>query len=560
MTSTSEIADPGPQAVERALDRRLRVRVEGRGRLVEKQHRRLERQRPGEHHPLLLADREPGRATLGEVGVEAGEVEEPLDVRLAPGELGGEAEVVLDRALEQRRELRDQADLAPQLERVELAARRGPVEDGARVGVGEPIEQAQRPWTCPTPRARRSRSPPPGAGRSASAAPGSPARESCTRSSSKSMLRLSGHRPASSDPDRPRADARHPRRRATGRGRLGLRGQVGRRPGAADRRPRRGPDHAPGRRRRDRALPGAGDAAARPARASRGPRRGDRRLRRAGAAQLPAPAAADGARPRGTIRARAAETPVAFVAFDLLWLDGRSLCDEPYEERRRLLAGLGVEDGKLAGAAPPRRRRVGAVAGRARARPRGRSSPSASAAPTGPDSAAASGSRSETARGQELRDRRLDARVGQPRRPGRLVARRHCDRSPAEARAAASASASSTRAASAPGSPRRRSTASPRWSSRSGATNARSSSARTHAASRAARPRPGRGAGLGRAPARLRGRVHRVDPRGHPAPAVVQGAARRQGPARESCERPDGARAPATQDRVRRQRAGGLRR
>lgn len=47
----------------------------------------------------------------------------------------------------------------------------------------------------------------------------------------------------------------------------------------------------------------------------------------------------------GTIRARAAETPVAFVAFDLLWLDGRSLCDEPYEERRRLLAGLGVEDG-----------------------------------------------------------------------------------------------------------------------------------------------------------------------------------------------------------------------
>jgi bifunctional non-homologous end joining protein LigD len=45
-----------------------------------------------------------------------------------------------------------------------------------------------------------------------------------------------------------------------------------------------------------------------------------------------------------TIRARAAEVPVAYVAFDLLWLDGRSLLDEPYEERRRLLAGLGLDD------------------------------------------------------------------------------------------------------------------------------------------------------------------------------------------------------------------------
>ena len=49
---------------------------------------------------------------------------------------------------------------------------------------------------------------------------------------------------------------------------------------------------------------------------------------------------------------------------------------------------------------------------------------------------------------------------------------------------------------------------------------------------RPARPRPRRRAGLGRARARLRGRVHRVDARGHAAPAVVQGPARRQGPAR----------------------------
>ena len=41
-----------------------------------------------------------------------------------------------------------------------------------------------------------------------------------------------------------------------------------------------------------------------------------------------------------TIRLRAAETPATYVAFDLLWLDGRSLIAAPYEERRAALAGL----------------------------------------------------------------------------------------------------------------------------------------------------------------------------------------------------------------------------
>jgi bifunctional non-homologous end joining protein LigD len=44
-----------------------------------------------------------------------------------------------------------------------------------------------------------------------------------------------------------------------------------------------------------------------------------------------------------TIRRRVAEVPVTFVAFDLVWLDGRSLVDEPYERRRELLAGLGFD-------------------------------------------------------------------------------------------------------------------------------------------------------------------------------------------------------------------------
>lgn len=41
-----------------------------------------------------------------------------------------------------------------------------------------------------------------------------------------------------------------------------------------------------------------------------------------------------------TIRLRAAETPATYVAFDLLWLDGRALCPEPYLRRRELLAEL----------------------------------------------------------------------------------------------------------------------------------------------------------------------------------------------------------------------------
>ena len=45
----------------------------------------------------------------------------------------------------------------------------------------------------------------------------------------------------------------------------------------------------------------------------------------------------------GRIRLRMADTPVTYVAFDLLALDGRPLLDQPYEARREALAALGFD-------------------------------------------------------------------------------------------------------------------------------------------------------------------------------------------------------------------------
>ena len=84
MTSTSEIPSRRRRSARVSSTARLGLGVERRGRLVEQQHPRLQRQRPGEHRPLLLADREPGAVAIGVARVEPGEVEQPVDVRLAP--------------------------------------------------------------------------------------------------------------------------------------------------------------------------------------------------------------------------------------------------------------------------------------------------------------------------------------------------------------------------------------------------------------------------------------------------------------------------------------------
>ena len=161
-----------------------------------------------------------------------------------------------------------------------------------------------------------------------------------------------------------------------------------------------------------------------------------------------------------TIRVRAAETPATYVAFDLLWLDGRSLLAEPYERRRELLAGPRLRRPQLAGAGASRRRRRAPLGGDPRAPgPRGDRRQAAAAAPTGPGSAAASGSRSATGRGQELVIGGWMPGEGSPRRAGRVAAGRPLGRDPRGGGAASGArSGSSTPAASAPASPRRCST------------------------------------------------------------------------------------------------------
>jgi len=45
-------------------------------------------------------------------------------------------------------------------------------------------------------------------------------------------------------------------------------------------------------------------------------------------------------------RALSAQVPVSYLAFDLLWLDGRSLLQQRYARRRELLEALGLEGGR----------------------------------------------------------------------------------------------------------------------------------------------------------------------------------------------------------------------
>ena len=233
-----------------------------------------------------------------------------------------------------------------------------------------------------------------------------------------------------------------------------------------------------------------------------------------------------------TIRARAAETPATYVAFDLLWLDGESLLAEPYERRRELLAGLEfdgpswqapahhVGDGARLWEAVRAQGLEGIVAKRLQS-------------PYRPGQRSREWLKVRYRRGQELViGGWMPGEGSRGGRVGSLLVG-HWDATPEEAKSL--------------GRPQRLVYA---GGVGTGFTQemldrlhgAAGAAAPRHLAVRAGRgprgqvppagPRPRRRAGLGRAGADRRVRVHGVDPRGHPAPIGVQGPARRQGPAR----------------------------
>ena len=304
MTQTTSTSSRSRSSSERLLDRPRGLRVERRGRLVEQQHPRLERQRPGEHRPLLLADRElrAARARRSSASSPARSSSRSTSGS-RPARLGGEADVVGDRALEQRRQLRHQHDLAAELERVAVADVGAPVADGPGLGVGEAVEQPQQGRLAG---ARRPRE----AGRAGRDPGAELAQHLLAAAREAHPLELEGRsrqRPPcdyrgmapQADATQPRADAGAAGEGAADRRRLGLEIKwdgiraltyVDDRGLRIARPPRRRPHPSLSRVRGDR----------RGVRGPRGdPRRRDRRLRRAGRAELPAPAAAHGPdRPR----------------------------------------------------------------------------------------------------------------------------------------------------------------------------------------------------------------------------------------------------------------------
>ena len=148
------------------------------------------------------------------------------------------------------------------------------------------------------------------------------------------------HRQATAADGPPAHEGGFGRPPARRRGRLGLRGQVGRHAPARPVRRRRGDVQDDERPRRHRPLPRAGRAG-RGDRVRRRARRRGHRHRRRRASVLRAPPAAhapDLARP--TSGGRRPRSPSQLALFDLLWLDGHDVCPLPWSERRPLLEEL----------------------------------------------------------------------------------------------------------------------------------------------------------------------------------------------------------------------------
>ena len=106
---------------ERPLHRVARRLVERGRRLVEQQHLGFEGEGASEHHPLLLADREPRGLAVRVLGGQPRERQAAVNVGVAAAEARAVGHVVGDAARKRRRQLGHEAGSAAQLERVEVA-------------------------------------------------------------------------------------------------------------------------------------------------------------------------------------------------------------------------------------------------------------------------------------------------------------------------------------------------------------------------------------------------------------------------------------------------------
>jgi hypothetical protein len=99
------------QVQQGPLDRVAGPLIERGGGLIEQQYGRFEGERTRQHHPLLLANGELLRSSIGERSVETGEGERRIDVALPLTQPRTITDVLGDRRLKQRRELGDERDL-----------------------------------------------------------------------------------------------------------------------------------------------------------------------------------------------------------------------------------------------------------------------------------------------------------------------------------------------------------------------------------------------------------------------------------------------------------------
>ena len=212
------------------------------------------------------------------------------------------------------------------------------------------------------------------------------------------------------------------------------------------------------------------------------------------------------------------------MIFDLLHLDGRRVRDLPYVQRRELLEGLGLDGPRWRTPALPRSAAAPTCSRRPAARASRASSPSAHDSPYRPGKRTGEWIKTRVWRRQEfVIGGYIPGEGSRANRVGSLLVGYYDKRrlGAAQGRDADAALRRRRRLGAEGERPR---LPHPRAATSASAPTAPSTSA----------PRGAEGAlrGLVRARAGLRGLLDRVDQRGHPAPAGVQGHARRQGPAR----------------------------